>query len=207
MAGLAEVGVRASRRQVIATVRAKVRTTPVLGTMLVAGLALRVALSPVGGFETDHTAMRIWADWLLTKPLSSFYSEGFADHLPGDLWILWLLGHLYHLVSPNSAVSNLPVTMLKAVPALADTAAAGQLFVIARRFAGPAAGLLAAALLLFNPGPIFLAGIWGQWDAVSAAVALLALWLYLRDRPEWAFPALTYAALIKPPLAALIPFF
>ncbi len=206
MAGLANTRSWAGRRQRIVALRRAVRVVPTLGILLVAGLALRLALSPIGGFETDQIAMQIWAGRLVTHPVASFYSEGFADHLPGDLWILWLLGRIYHLVSPDST-QPLPVVMLKTIPALADTAAAGLLYLISRRFAGPAAGLLAAALLVFSPGPIFLAGIWGQWDALSSAVALLALWFYLRDRPEWALPALTYAALVKPPLAALIPFF
>jgi len=50
---------------------------------------------------------------------------------------------------------------------------------------------------------IFLTAIWGQWDSVSMLAALLAVWLILRSRLEWAFPLLTYAALIKPPLALL----
>jgi len=50
---------------------------------------------------------------------------------------------------------------------------------------------------------IFLTAIWGQWDSVSMLAALLAVWLTLRSRLEWAFPLLTDAALIKPPLAHL----
>src|SRR3712207_7376899 len=41
---------------------------------------------------------------------------------------------------------------------------------------------------VFNPGSIFLSSIWGQWDAVSALGALIALWLLMRGSPEWSLP-------------------
>jgi Gpi18-like mannosyltransferase len=56
-----------------------------------------------------------------------------------------------------------------------------------------------------NPASIFLTAIWGQWDSVSAALALVAVWLVIRGDPAWALPLLTWAVLIKPPFAALVP--
>jgi len=206
MAWIARAPVAATRGRV-STLRASIPTIPALAVVLVTSFALRLALFPIAGFETDHGAMRNWVMRLVEHPLSRFYATGFADHLPGDLWILWLLGQIHHLVDPTTPPADLPVAMLKIVPSLADTAIALLLFVLGRRFAGPKAGLIAATVFAFNPGPVFLAGIWGQWDALSASFVLLALWLFLRGNPEWAFPALIYATLVKPPFAALLPIF
>jgi len=126
------------------------------------------------------------------------------DHLPGDLWILWMVAHLYHLFSPPMRVEDLPfLLLLKLVPAIADLGIGAVLFLLVRDRRGARAGLFAAMLFMFNPASIFLTAIWGQWDSVSMVAALLAVWLMLRSRLEWAFPLLTYAALIKPPLALL----
>jgi hypothetical protein len=40
---------------------------------------------------------------------------------------------------------------------------------------------------------------------VSTFFALLAIWLFVRGQIAWSLPALAYAAMIKPPLAALAP--
>src|SRR4051812_47991079 len=77
------------------------------------------------------------------------------------------------------------------------------LFLLARYLAGSKAGLLAAGFYAFNPGPIVVASLWDQWDAISTCAALLALWLFLRKRYELTAVAITYAALVKPQFAIL----
>jgi hypothetical protein len=167
------------------------------------GLAVRLALLPAGGYGYDLTLMQLWAERLITRPLVRFYaSPEVVDHLPGDLWLLWLLGRAMDLVELGALV---PQIALKLVPTLADVGIGVLLFLLGRRLAGPDAGLLAAALYLLNPASIFLTAIWGQWDSVSAALALIAVWLVIRGDPAWTLPPLTWAALIKPPFAALLP--
>lgn len=175
--------------------------------MLLSGLTIRLALFPFGSFQADAEVMRAWAQQLATQPLSNFYEfQGHADHLPGDLWFLWALAHLYHVFSPDMQ-GDAFLFLLKLVPALADLGIGGMLFLLGRRFRSPATGVFAAALYLFNPAPIFLASVWGQWDALSAFFALAALWLVLRGNVVGALPTLAYAALIKPQFVVLAPFF
>ena len=139
------------------------------------GLAVRLALLPVGAYGYDLTLMQSWAERLVTRPLVRFYaSPEVVDHLPGDLWLLWLLGRAMDLIAPGALV---PQIALKLVPTLADVGIGVFLFLLGRRLAGPDAGLLAAALFVLNPASIFLTAIWGQWDSVSAALALIAVWL------------------------------
>ncbi len=173
------------------------------------GLVIRLVLVPVGSFSQDANTMRSWAVRLATQPLSEFYSRGnLTDHLPGDLWFLWLIAHMYRIFSPDLQVQGLGfLFLLKLVPALADVGIGLLLFLLGRKFGGHRTGLLAAAFFLLNPASIFLTAVWGQWDPVSAFFALVALWLLLGANAEWSLPVLTYAAVIKPPFAGLAPLF
>ena len=142
--------------------------------MLAAALVLRVALGSsidASGFDTD--LMQSWTRTLLDAPLGQFYAvaEG-PDHLPGDLWFLWLIGHGLELVGFDNAPRGPFVALMKFVPAVADTVIAWELFVLVRRFATSRAALIVAGAFAFNPGGIFLTSIWGQWDAVSMALLL-----------------------------------
>ncbi|MEK6277808.1 MAG: hypothetical protein AABM29_07340 [Actinomycetota bacterium] len=172
--------------------------------MLLAALVLRLAIAPFGQYEGDITLYRGWGDSLADDGPGNFYATSRADHLPGDLWVIWGLGEVVALDSREQALgTEAPVLVVKLVPILADLAIVALLFAIGRRLAGPRAGLVAAGLYAFNPAPIFLASVWGQWDSLSAAFALLAVLLFLRGQVVGALPALTYAALVKPQLALI----
>ncbi len=195
--------------------------------LLALGLALRIVVFPLGIFAADARTFESWAAHLVSAPLDTFYASRSVDHLPGDLWILWAIGHVYRLVSPGFGASAVaafgrgfgrgfgpgpvPVqqsdnffTLLKLVPTLADLGIGLMLYLIARKLRGPRAGLLAAGAYLLNPASIFLSGIWGQWDSVSAFAMVAAIWAILAS-PAWALPILTYACLVKPQMALLVP--
>lgn len=179
-----------------------------LTVLLLAGLAVRLALAPVGAFAFDLDLVRRWATRLASGPPWRFYDvDGLTvDHLPGDLWLLLGISRAYHALAATPDVDGrLFLVLLKLPPALADVGIGALLFGLGRRLAGERAGLTAAAAWLFNPAPIFVGSIWGQWDALSAGLALAALWLLLRGSPAGAMPTLAYAALIKPPLVLLAP--
>ncbi|MGE0227287.1 MAG: hypothetical protein AB7I38_02200 [Dehalococcoidia bacterium] len=175
------------------------------------GLLLRLAIAPYGGHHFDVPTFQFWTFHLVLDPLSEFYHlrQQFLpeqDHLPGDLWFLWLIGQVFRIFSPEMDVETPGfVWLLKLVPALADLGVAWVLYRLGSLLWHRSAGLLAAVFVLFNPGAVFLTSVWGQWDALSTFFALLALWLYLTGRLGWVLPALTYATLIKPQFAALFP--
>ena len=177
-----------------------------LAGILAAGLVLRLALFSHGVFQGDAQTFRFWAVRLASSPLSDFYaSSRSADHLPGDLWFLWGIAHLYRWVSPAMNVQSAGfLFLLKLVPAVADIGIGLLLFVIAQSFAGAREGLLAAAMFVFNPASIFVTAIWGQWDSVSAFFMVAGVWLLIRGNPEWSLPVFTYATLIKPQFAVLL---
>jgi dolichyl-phosphate-mannose-protein mannosyltransferase len=172
--------------------------------LLAAATILRLAIAPWGRYLEDAQVLAFRSARLAQLPSTELYktNRGVIDHLPGDLWFLWYISNLYHALAPTGNFNGdtfLYVTKL--VPILADAGAALALYLLARELAGPKAGLIAAALYAFNPGPIVVAAIWDQWDAISACAALFALWFFLRRQYELAAVALTYASLVKPQFA------
>ncbi|HEY7035914.1 MAG TPA: hypothetical protein VH482_31555 [Thermomicrobiales bacterium] len=178
-----------------------------LALILVGGLTLRLALTPVAAFRGDALIFEAWAIQLVRVPPADFYGRArLADHLPGDLWFLWGIAHLYRHFAPGMDTRRFGfLFLIKLVPALADVGIGVMLFLTARLLAGPLAGLAAAACFILNPASVFLTAIWGQWDSVSAFFMVVAVWFLVRGTPEWSLPFLTYAVLIKPQLAALFP--
>ena len=94
-----------------------------------------------------------------------------------------------------------------------DLVNAGIVFAIARRYASQGVALAAAAALALNPVAIYVSAYWGQVDSVSWGFALIAVWCVLRagDEPDklfarlvWAWLALAFSILIKPPAATLV---
>jgi Gpi18-like mannosyltransferase len=181
-----------------------------LTVILLGGFLLRLIIAPIGGFQMDLDAIRVYSRRLAAEPLSHFYAANnlVTDHLPGDLWVIWATTKLYRLISSDAALGAAQFTfVLKLVPAFADLGIGTMLYLIGRKWGGAIVGLLAAALFMFNPASIFLTAVWGQWDSVSAFFALTAIWLFVRGSPQWSLPVLTYAMLVKPPFAALAPLF
>ena len=179
--------------------------------ILLAGLLIRIALMPWGAFGYDVDGMSEWTRQLHAAPLAEFYAAEMdvpPDHLPGDLWLLWLLGHGARLVAPGTDFSGHGfMVALKAVAVVADLLVGVLLFIIARGLAGERRALLVTAAFVLNPAAIFLSAVWGQWDAVSMALALAALLLTLNGRLGWALPVLAMATLIKPQLILLAPLY
>ena len=177
--------------------------------LLLTGLVARLIFFPHRPFTSDTGLFRDWGQLLLQHPIRQFYPENpRIDHLPGDMWLHLLIAHIYSWFSPN--LDDRAFTyddMIKLVPSIADLGIALGIFLIVRRLAGPRMAYRAAWVAVLSPALIFESAIWGQWDAVSACVAVAALGVFLAGRPEWSFPLLTYAVLVKPQMAALVPFF
>lgn len=189
--------------------RPRLTSQRILLLALIGGFCIRIGLARWGSFQYDAGLMRFWAARLVSEPLSEFYNTTqVVDHLPGDLWIIWLVAHIYHLFSPEMDVYGFRfLIILKLIPAIFDVGIGGVLYLIGRRLAGPRLGSVAAAYYMLNPASIYLTAIWGQWDSVSGFFAITALWLFIRGNYEWSLPMLTYSMLIKPQFAVLIPLF
>lgn len=172
--------------------------------IILAGTILRLAIAPWGRYWEDSQVLAFRSERLATLPMNQLYltDRGTISHLPGDLWFLFYISNLFRALSPNGDFyGDTFLYLTKTVPILADAGAALAIFLIARHLASPTAGLIGAALYTFNPAPIVISSIWDQWDAISTCAALFALYLFLRQRYEFAAMVLTYAALVKPQFA------
>jgi hypothetical protein len=175
--------------------------------LLCAGLGLRLALAPnFYGFGYDMDTFGQWAEALVAYPWSEFYAVAPApDHLPGDLYLHALLGEAFLAGGGENFLGDAYRLLLKIVPAFADIAIALVMWLAVRRVAGERFGRLTALAYAWNPGAIFLSAVWGQWDAVSGLILLLAFVVVWRWPARWvaAVPLMAWAVLIKPPLALL----
>jgi Gpi18-like mannosyltransferase len=161
---------------------------------------LRMLLMPHGGFPTDIGTFKAWATSLAEHGPAAFYGAGFADYLPGYLYVLWVIGEINRAVRFNDPAF---LFALKAPAVAADLVTAWILFGYGRNL-GSTRALLVSASYLFNPGVIFNSAIWGQADAVGAALALAGVTLAGAGAPWLVAGLLAAAALIKPQTAPVI---
>jgi hypothetical protein len=171
-------------------------------TLAAAALVLRFVIMPYGGFPVDIGTFKAWAHDLTERGPAAFYGAGFADYLPGYLYVLWVIGEINAVVRFNDQAY---LFALKLPAALADVATAWLILALGRRHGSPwALGL--SASYLFNPGIIFNSALWGQADAVGAVFAVAGLAMLGRASPVVPAVLLTLAAVVKPQTApAMIP--
>ncbi|MGQ0550259.1 MAG: hypothetical protein ACT4PY_11400, partial [Armatimonadota bacterium] len=129
-----------------------------------------------------------------------FYGAGFADYLPGYLYVLWVIGEINTIVRFNDPAF---LFALKLPAATADIATAWLIFTIGRRF-GSGAALALSGSYLFNPGIIFNSAYWGQADAVGALVVLTGIALLDVGSPVVVAILLAAGSLIKPQSAPVV---
>ncbi len=160
----------------------------------------RFALMPYGGFPTDIGTFKAWAVSLADAGPAAFYGAGFADYLPGYLYLLWVIGEINRAVRFNDPAF---LFALKVPAVAADLLTAWILFTYGRRLRFPGALALSASYL-FNPGVLFNSAVWGQADAVGAVFALAGVTLLGSATPLPVAALLTAAALIKPQTAPVL---
>ncbi len=187
-----------------------------LGLLLLAAFVIRLFFLGDQGFKNDIDSFEAWALTLATHPLAQFYtSTKFVDYPTGYFYILWIIGHLFQLISPHNNYDVLRV-LVKLPAILMDLADGALLYALVRRYASARWAFGAAAFFVLNPAVIFISASWGQVDSVAAGLALAAVYLLLRstdftDGFAWHIPAawllLAYSLLIKPQAAVLVPLF
>jgi dolichyl-phosphate-mannose-protein mannosyltransferase len=160
-------------------------------------LLVRFLIMPYGGFPVDIGTFRAWAEGLARDGPAAFYGAGFADYLPGYLYVLWVIGEIHAVVRFSDQAF---VFALKVPAAVADVATAGLIFAVGRRFAAPWALALSASYL-FHPGVIFNSAYWGQADAVGAVFALAGVATLGARSPILSAVLLTVGVIIKPQTA------
>ena len=171
------------------------------------GLALRLVLAlvvfPGQGLSSDLGFFEGWATTLARVGPGGFYATASsANYPPGYMYVLWLVGVLGSLAGSGAAHATLLLLKIPAI--LADIGIGALLYVAGRRWFGPRAGLLAAALYLFNPVAWYDSALWGQVDAVGAFIMLAALVLLVEGWSEPAAALAAFSLLVKPQDAIIL---
>ncbi|MDO8506796.1 MAG: phospholipid carrier-dependent glycosyltransferase [Candidatus Limnocylindria bacterium] len=159
--------------------------------IIAAGVLLRLIVLRAPGFPSDVATFQAWAERLAEIGPQRFYEPGyFSDYPPAYLYVLWLLGALFDGEFLRLAV--------KAASIPADIAIAIAGATLVWRAAGRGHAMLAAALWMLAPGPIFAGPYWGQVDAVGTVPLMAAL--VMAGRGRWAIAGVLagLAAMVKP---------
>jgi hypothetical protein len=163
--------------------RAEIAT---LGAMLVGGLVIRLWSLQFPGYNVDVSLFTDWTNGLLRIPLDEYYGlvSPWCDYLPGYLYVLAATGWLKSLVSGHALLTTHDFEpWIKAGPILADLVLGAVAYSLCRRFVGAGRSLMAAALILFNPGIIFVSAVWGQVESIASALYMLALLALFSGNP------------------------
>ncbi len=163
-------------------------------------LLVRFVIMPYGGFPVDIGTFKAWASHLASRGPAAFYGAGFADYLPGYLYVLWVIGEINRVVRFNDPAF---LFALKLPAVVSDIATAWLIFAMGRRF-GSRLALPLSASYLFNPGIIFNSAFWGQADAVGALVVLAGIASLAVASPVVVAAVLAAGALIKPQSAPVL---
>ncbi len=190
-----------------------------LPALLLVAFFVRLFFVGNEGFKTDINTYVAWALSLTEHGFRTFYStSGFADYPPGYLYILAIIGRLWHALFAAHDTGYAVLRALVKLPAiLADLGVGILLFALVRRFAGVGTAFGVAAFYLFNPATIYISASWGQVDSIAGGLALLAIYALLRSEdaaPQsrahtawivFAWLSFAYSILIKPQAAVLLP--
>jgi dolichyl-phosphate-mannose--protein O-mannosyl transferase len=197
-----------------ATTQLRAAASAWLWLLLGAGFVIRLLFMGNEGFKNDVSSFEAWSATLLGHPFSQFYAAtSFADYPPGYFYVLWLVGHVWGVISPHGNYDVLKY-LVKLPAVVMDLIDGALVYAIARRFATERIALVAAALFVLNPATIFISAAWGQVDSISSGFALAGIYFLIRSQDGnrtsnvvAAWSLLAYSLLIKPQAAVLIPLF
>lgn len=183
------------RHMLTATDDKKLAVRWMLPLLLIAAFAARMVIAVlVPGYGVDIGCFTSWATTMVESGPANFYqAAGFCDYPPGYLLVLGLFGHIGSWL--GTGVTELLVKM----PAiLCDVAAAGVLYMAARKRVPERAAFVMAALYALNPLTFVTGAAWGQADSVMALCILLVVVLAMDRKWAYALPLYMLAVLMKP---------
>ncbi len=174
----------------------------VLAMMLALSAALRLWLLPMPPLKGDMDILASWGTTIRTVPMADFYSKSDpdCDYPPVYLYILKGSVLLQGLVSGSAGATDPDslVPWIKAGPVVADILLAILAFLLCRRLLGFPRSLIAAALVAFNPGLVFVSAVWGQVDSIPNAFAMASMLALVSRRPNLAALLAGASVLTKP---------
>lgn len=174
---------------------------------LTISLLIRIYLSQFDGYKNDIFDFKLWSQGIYNIGSANFYRSVASDYPPFYIYILWLVGAIYKLLSPSFDAGTTLFTILIKLPAnIADIFTALLIFKILRKYADFKTAYFGMAIYAFNPAIIYNSAIWGQVDSINTFLMLLAIMLMISDRLELAGISLAIAVLTKPQSLVVLPF-
>lgn len=174
---------------------------------LVISLCVRIYLSQFNGYKVDIIDFKLWSQDIYNVGITNFYKSIWSDYTPFYLYILWIVGAIYKLLSPSFDISTTLFTVLIKLPAnIAYIFTAFLIFKILRKYADFKTAYFGMVIYAFNPAIIYNSAIWGQVDSINTFFILLVIMLMVSDRLELAGIFLAVAILTKPQSLVMLPF-
>lgn len=183
-----------------------------LGTTFFFAIAIRAVLLFVPGYGPDLYFVARWSAFVSSEGLGSFFTvftghqlsfPNYALYAP----ILWVIGKIYRIVSPDFSFDTVVLTALLKIPALVFDIATGALLYFFMQRRRRKIALFVAAAYLFNPALLYAGVFWGQVDTVAAFFVVAAFWMIAEERFSLGWCALAVAVLIKPQAVIFAPLF
>jgi hypothetical protein len=171
---------------------------------VIIALGVRTRLMPEPGLAGDLDQFIVWARGVAVGPIGQAYDMDIA--FPPVMVYIWQALAWLDPRLATAATADAGIHVLMKTPAvLADLVIATAILWVPRmprRWA-----VLGAALILFHPAAIDVSALWGQYESIFVAFAVVAAVLAMRGHTLWAAVALAFAATTKPQaLPLLIPF-
>ena len=186
----------------------------ILSTILMAGLLVRLLISPAPGYEFDVGMNQGWAKSAVELGLARSYTEQVDGNMlpnypPFSLMIFAGIGHVYKaFISPEYEKSRLEYRILIKLPAmLADLGTALLFYFLLKKWKNKKAGFLAAAAYTFHPAVLYESAYWGQTDSIFTFFLVLALSLFVSGRMTIAGAFIALALFTKVQTVMLGPLF
>ena len=157
--------------------------TDLLFIMLIFGVVLRFAIG-VGYYNPQDT---LWyKEWVLglNNGLFDIYSRAeqiSLDYPPIYLLFLRIIGFAYEAFGAD-VHSYTDMFLMKFWPIVGDVLCGLALYLVFKS-KSPKAGLIAAALWLFNPTTIFNSSFWGQTDSIMCLMLLISFVALEKNKP------------------------
>lgn len=158
--------------------------------ILFLGLIIRLIFVPHPGFEADIAYWKWWGEAASKGPANALYTTS-INYPPFFIYVLGLIWKIYAFLSPSVSPEQLYQTnnflflLIVKLPAIiSDLVIAVFLYWLAKKSADKIffSPLLPTSLYLFNPVVIYDSAVWGQTDAIAAALSLLSLILLLKQK-------------------------
>jgi Gpi18-like mannosyltransferase len=165
-----------------------------IGVMVFAGILTRLALAAgIYGYITDIDCFVGWSQIAYGGGLDHFYTSGyFADYPPLYMYVLYFLGLLQSVFSIQANV------LLIKLPAIAcDIVLALLIYRAARQKLDNTQAIFVFACLIINAALIVNSAAWGQIDILFVLLALICIYLLMKEKYAPAVVVFVLAFLLK----------